>query len=127
MRSQQCGYFVSPSRFIGTSRKLDINQSGFFRSPVQYTILTERSQQALKQYFRRRKELDKKYADMLNELKNEEIAATQCAVLQAKGGKLTTDIEAAIEEIKNDYRITENLLLQQRLVEEEELHRSYPV
>ncbi len=77
----------------------------------------------LREYYRRRREIARKYSDMLCALKGEEVEETRCAALN-KSGKVQ-DLQAVMEEIHAEYTRTENLLLQQKIVEEEELVNSY--
>lgn len=108
------------------NRRMASPKSCCFISPAQaqqqYGIMTDRRKAVMKEYYRKRKEIAKKYEEMIKTLKEEETAETRCAVLKSKPGK---NIEAAMEDIKREYARTENLLLQQKVMEEEELLKSY--
>ena len=91
-------------------------------SPAQYGMVTDRRKAIMKEYYKKKKDIQKKYANMLNELKQEEMQETKWAILK---GKKSSNIEEALEEIKQEYAITGNLIQQQKMVEEEELLREY--
>jgi len=117
---------VSPQgKFIGFDRRAASPRSCCLMSPTQYNMITEQRRAILKEYFKQKKGISKKYIGMLSSLKTEEAAATKCAVIRAKVGKILRDIECVLDEIKCDYAITTNLLLQQKVVEEEELLKTY--
>jgi len=83
---------------------------------------TDQRKAIMKEYYRKKKEIEKKYQQMLLSLKQEEIDATKLAVLHTKD--LTT-IQEKLDEIKEEYALTGNLLQQQKLVEEKETLKWY--
>lgn len=89
-------------------------QKSFFL-PMQYEILTEQRKKLLKDYYKGRKEIRKKYEDMLIALSNEEADAIKLAKLK----------HMEEEEVREDYAISANLIQQQKLIEEEELVKKY--
>ena len=79
-------------------------------------------EETLKTYFAKKKQLSRKYEDITNLLKVEEAAAIELA---AKKHPTDPSLRLIFEEIKADYQSTTNLILQQRLLEEEELLLHY--
>ena len=90
-------------------------------SPAQYATAANKRKSIMKAYFRKRKELKKKYASMLGLIRKEELSAVQLAIIKVKKEKL----ENRLADIKQDYSMTKNLLEQQKLIEEEELVEEY--
>ena len=95
-------------------------QKNFFL-PMQYEILREQRKKLLKEYYKARKEIRKKYETMITALNNEEAEAIRW--VNMKGW----DTEDKVKDIRQDYAMSINLIQQQKLVEEEELVNKYKV
>lgn len=122
-RKTGCGSFRSPQCGKGAARRSPWHRSlvasqNNFQQCAQYS-----EKERMKEYFARKKELVRKYENMTARLKEEEASAMELAVL--KTGESGQKLRTGIEDIRSDYEITRNLLIQQRLVEEEELLREY--
>ena len=76
----------------------------------------------LKTYFVSKRTLMKKYEDMINTLRTEEASAIDLIL-----SKNPSRLKELIEEIRSDYELTKNLLMQQKVMEEEELIKKYEV
>lgn len=84
----------------------------------------------LTMYFKRKKAIDKKYTDMLLNLKLEEATTTQWAItkeIKRKNIGSQDFLCNLIERIKIDYEITANLLKRQKTMEEEELIKEFQI
>ena len=115
-RKEICRSFKSPQAKIKARRFRPWHRS--ITCTFHPRLCDDSEDERMKSYFAKKKELRKKYENLLDSLQSEESSAIELVLTKfGEKGRL----KAAIEDVKNDYEITKNLLLQQKLMEEEEL------
>ena len=94
------------------TRSIKSSKNCSFMLPNSYEIIADHRKAIMKEYYHKKKEINKKYDTMIYSLREEEFYETKWVLANHK----ESEVPAKLNETRENYAMTTNLLQQQKLV-----------